>query len=130
MRQLDCSNFVETSSNRAVDSTRMVNDAYRRLRADAKGAGEWPARVEPAIPDGSEIDAFRDGDGVINLHPEIAHRAFELGVTEQQLHGAQVAGLAIDQRCFGAAQRVRAVCGGVQADRADSSLHDARVLAC
>ena len=52
----------------------------------------------------SDLDLFGDGKRVIDLDTEIANRALDLGVTEQQLDGPQIAGAAIDQRGFGPSQ--------------------------
>jgi hypothetical protein len=49
-------------------------------------------------------------------------------VPEQQLHRREVVRAPVDQRCLGAAQRVRAVGGGVGTDAPDPALDDARVL--
>jgi hypothetical protein len=45
-----------------------------------------------------------DGQSVIDLDTEIANRALDLGVTEQQLDGPQIADAAIDQRGLGPPQ--------------------------
>jgi hypothetical protein len=45
-----------------------------------------------------------DRQSVINLDTEIANRALDLGVTEQQLDGPQIAGAAIDQGSLGPPQ--------------------------
>jgi hypothetical protein len=45
---------------------------------------------------------FRYGQGVINLDAEIPDGALNLGMAEQQLHGAQIAGSAVDQRLVAA----------------------------
>ena len=49
----------------------------------------------------SNIGLLGDGQSVIDLDTEIANRALDLGVTEQQLDGPQIAGAAIDQRSLG-----------------------------
>jgi len=46
---------------------------------------------------------FRYGESVIDLYPQIPDSALNFGVTQQQLHGAQVAGAAIDEYRFGSA---------------------------
>jgi hypothetical protein len=40
---------------------------------------------------------FRNGEGIIDLDTEVPDSAFDLGVTEQELHGAQIAGTSVDQ---------------------------------
>jgi hypothetical protein len=44
---------------------------------------------------------FRNGEGVIDLDTEVPDSAFDLGVTEQELHGPQIAGTPVDQGCRG-----------------------------
>ena len=39
---------------------------------------------------------------IINLNPEISHRAFKLGMSWQQMDGASIFGAAVDQRGLGA----------------------------
>lgn len=53
-------------------------------------------------PRDSYVHLFRDGEGVINLDPEVAHRAFNLGVAQQKLDGTQIPGAAVDHCRFGA----------------------------
>jgi hypothetical protein len=50
---------------------------------------------------------FCDGKGIIDLYAEVPHRAFDLGVTEQDLHSSQVAGAPIYKAGLGSAKRVR-----------------------
>jgi hypothetical protein len=54
--------------------------------------------------------------GIVNLDPEIADGALNLGVTEEQLHRPEVAGPAIDQSSFCPAQGVGAEDSRVQSD--------------
>jgi len=42
---------------------------------------------------------FSYREGVIDLNAEVSDGAFDFGVAEQELHGPQVAGSTIDQRC-------------------------------
>ena len=58
----------------------------------------------PALPSGSDVNLFGDGESVINLDAEIPDGALDLGVTEQQLDSLEVAGPPIDQGRLGAAQ--------------------------
>jgi len=44
---------------------------------------------------------FRDDESVIDPNLEITNRAFNLGVSQEQLHGAQVAGAAVNEGCLG-----------------------------
>ena len=65
-------------------------------------------------PNGSDIDLFGNGQGIVYLDAEIPHCAFNLGVTKEKLHGSKVAGAALDQRCLGSAKRMGAVHVGVK----------------
>ena len=49
----------------------------------------------------SDFNLFRNGEGIIDLDTEVPDSAFDLGVTEQELHGAQIAGTSVDQGCLG-----------------------------
>ena len=42
----------------------------------------------PGGPGASDIDLFRYGKGIINLDAKVAHRALDLGVAKQELHGS------------------------------------------
>jgi hypothetical protein len=54
-----------------------------------------------ALPGNSDIDLFRYGQGVIDLDAEVSDGAFDLGVTEQELHRPQVTSAPVDQGRFG-----------------------------
>jgi hypothetical protein len=57
-----------------------------------------------------------DGKGIIDLDAEVPHRAFDLGVTKQDLHDSQVAGARVDQARLGSAKRVCTEEVGIQAE--------------
>jgi hypothetical protein len=65
-------------------------------------------RACPLCPGDSDINLFGDRERVVNLDPEISDRAFDLGVAEQELDGSQIPRAAVDQRCLGPPQGVRA----------------------
>jgi hypothetical protein len=48
---------------------------------------------------------FSFREGVIDLNAEVSDGAFDFGVAEQELHGPQIAGSTIDQRCLCSPQR-------------------------
>ena len=52
-------------------------------------------------PGSSDVNLFRNGEGIIDLDTEVPDSAFDLGVTKQELHGAQIAGTSVDQGCLG-----------------------------
>jgi hypothetical protein len=58
-----------------------------------------------------------EGERVLNVHAEIARRALDLSVTQQQLHRPQVAGGLVDDRGLGPTERVRAIIFAPQSDR-------------
>jgi hypothetical protein len=51
---------------------------------------------------------FRYSKGIINLDAQVSDRAFNLGVTKQNLNSSQVARAPVDHARFGSSQRVRA----------------------
>ena len=46
-------------------------------------------RACPLCPSISDINLFRYCEGIIYLDAEISHRAFDLGMTEQELDGPE-----------------------------------------
>lgn len=52
----------------------------------------------------SDIDLLRDLDGIVDLDAEITDSAFDLRVTEQELHGSKVTRPPVDQHGFGTSQ--------------------------
>ena len=67
-------------------------------------------------PTVSDVRLFRDLERVIYFNAQVANRAFDLGVTQQQLDSTQVLCPAIDHRRFRAPQRMRAIHGRVEPD--------------
>lgn len=67
-----------------------------------------------------------DGEGVVHLDTETAHRALDLGVSQEDLRGPQVTRLALDQRRLGPLHRVRAVSERVQPDLGETTMHEPR----
>jgi hypothetical protein len=76
----------------------------------------------------SEINLLGYRDRVVHRDSAIPDGALQFRMTQEQLHGAQVAGFPIHQRGLGPSERVRAINGRVQIDRRDSVLDDAGVL--
>jgi hypothetical protein len=52
-------------------------------------------------PGSSDVDLFRYGKGIIDLDSEVPDSTFDLGVTEQELHGSQITSTSVDQGCLG-----------------------------
>ena len=68
---------------------------------------EGGQRAEHVCPGISDIDLFRNCQGVIDLDAEIPDRAFDLGMPEQKLDGPEITGAPIDQRSLRTPERVR-----------------------
>lgn len=68
------------------------------------------------LPLPSDVDLHRDFDGVVDLDPEIPHRALDLTMSEEKLNRTQIAGLAIYQDGLRSAQRVRPELQRIKAD--------------
>ncbi len=52
-------------------------------------------------PGSSDVDLFRYGKGIIDLDSEVPDSTFDLGVTEQELHGPQITSASVNQGCLG-----------------------------
>jgi hypothetical protein len=87
----------------AIESADQIRlDKYRPAQCKSMtppGANRPPA-VMP-VADCLELDLFSHIQRVIHLDPEISDCALQLHVTEEDLHGAKVAGLAVDQGRLG-----------------------------
>src|SRR5262245_39618849 len=66
-------------------------------------------RARRLRPCSSDLDFLRDIKRVIDLDAEVADRAFNLGVAQEQLDGSQIASTSIDQGRLGPAHGVRGV---------------------
>jgi len=75
--------------------------------------------IETRHSGASKINLLRDRQRVVDLDAQISNRALELAVAEQQLHGAEVAGFAVDQRRLGAAQRMDPISRRIEPDGFD-----------
>ena len=60
--------------------------------------------MSPLRPGISDLHLFRYRECVVHLDAEVPDRAFNLGVTKQELNGPQVSRPPVDQGSFGAAQ--------------------------
>jgi hypothetical protein len=78
-------------------------------------------------PGDSDINLFGYRERVVHLDAETAHRALDLGVAEQELH--EIAYTAVDQRCLGPAQGVRAKHSRVKPDACQPVGEQASMLA-
>src|ERR1700683_1011596 len=90
----------------------------------------WPVSVAPADwPAVLHLRLLRHFESVVDLDPEVADRAFQLCVPEQQLNGPKILGAMVDQRRLGAPQRVRPLVSAVEAELLDPRIHNSGVLA-
>lgn len=74
----------------------------------------------------SEVDLLRDR--VIDFDTEIPHGAFDLRVTEQELHRAKIACASVDQHCLCPAQGVIAELLGITFDAGHPLLYESCIL--
>lgn len=68
----------------------------------------WHAAAISTAASGSDFGLLREDQRVVNLDAEVANRALQLGMAEEQLAGSDIAGSLVDQRDLCAAQAVRA----------------------
>jgi hypothetical protein len=104
-----------------------------RLRVESTHCGNAASRAHLRHPRGGvrrlELDLLRQAQRIIDLDPKITDRALDLRVSKKQLDRSQIAGLAVDLRRLGAAQRMRAVGRALHPGTLDPAVHYARVLA-
>ena len=77
----------------------------------------------------SDVNLFRYCEGVIYFDAEIPDRAFDLGMSKQELDGSEIAGAPIDQGSFRESQRMGPKKPRVQPDAPDPVRYKARILA-
>ena len=75
--------------------------------ADIMGVTE--GQSVSALPRRLDVNLLRNRDGIVYLDAKISNRAFDFGVTKKQLHGPQISGAPINQRCLGSAERMCAI---------------------
>jgi hypothetical protein len=70
-------------------------ESHLRTKVEPDDASQFA--INPAQPCSLlGFGLFRQLQGVFYLHTEVANRAFELRVAQEELHGAQVPGSSID----------------------------------
>ena len=105
-----------------------------RYRAHT-GRSEFKAREATvpgdaaALPGALEFSLFRDSQRIIDLDAEVTHSTFQFGMTQQELHGAQIACLFVDQRRFSPPQRMCTVFARIKTNARDPATHDPCILA-
>ena len=57
-------------------------------------------RACPLCPGISDINLFRYCEGIIYFDAEVSDRAFDLGMSEQELDGPEIASPPVDQGSF------------------------------
>src|SRR3954453_22568069 len=91
--------------------------------------GGWrPGRACPLCPGTSGINLFRYCERVIDLDAKIPNRALDLGMSQQELNGPQVACPSINQRSFRAAERMGTKQSRVQPNASDPLGDEAGIL--
>ena len=78
-------------------------------------------------PSRSDFRALSKRDRVIDVDAEVANGILDVGMAQQDLHGAMVAGCLVDERRLRSTHRVRAVFRDVEA--CPSSEHVAQLAA-
>src|ERR1700680_3506903 len=94
----------------------------------ARPDGLKRGKASPLCPCKSDVDLFRDSESVVDLNPEITDSAFDLAVTQEQLHCPQITSAAVDECRLGSAQRVRSVEARVEPDAGNPLGDKASVL--
>ncbi len=113
-------NINENRPNRRL----LPNTQSDRLR------GRGPSRSRAAAIGAvtSNIDLFRNGDGIIYFDAKVADCAFKLRVSQQKLNGAKISSLPVNQGCLGPAKRMRAEAQRIEADAADPAGSEPGIL--
>ena len=76
----------------------------------------------------SDINLFRYCQGVIDFDAEIPDRAFDLGVSEQELDSPEITRPPVDQGGLGTPQRMRAEQPRIESHAADPLGDEAGIL--
>ena len=90
--------------------------SYVRFRAACSRYGRtsagplaWAPRLDVEEPSVSDLGAFRQSKRILDVDAEVPDRALDLRMAEQDLNGAEVAGLLVYDRCLGPPERMRPV---------------------
>lgn len=75
-----------------------------------------------------DLGSLCKGQGILDIDTEVTHRAFDLGMTKQDLNSAKVAGRAVYDRSLRPPQRMRAVVLLSQTDRRHPLIHETSIL--
>ncbi len=85
---------------------RRISNSFER---PASGTNySWRSgRAGPLCPGISDINLLHYCQGIIYVDAQISSRAFDLGVTKQELDSPKIARTPVDQSCFRASKRTR-----------------------
>src|SRR3954453_16236797 len=94
---------------------------------DPLGSGA-ACRLSPTDRPASNLCVLGEGERVFDVHPEVAHGALDLCMTQEQLHRSQVARSFVDDRCLGPPERVRPILLATQPDRSHPLVYQPGIL--
>lgn len=83
-------------------------------------AAKWPLQLQISVRSASKSTFYVDA--------QVSHGVLDLGVTEQDLDGSEVAGRLVDHRCLRASQWMGTILRSPQADRVNPFVNQSRVL--
>jgi hypothetical protein len=123
---------ARAQSDRFGPATPVPAPGRNHLVVPCPHSGHWTSH--PNIAGGrppsttSDLRLLGNREGVIDLNAQVSHCRLQLGVSKQQLDGAQVLRAPIDQRRLGASHRVHPKVGAVQAELVHPLSEDPGVL--
>jgi len=87
-------------ATRRRSSVLLTNNAHPSPKLD-QICRCWSGGACLLCPNISDINLFRYRESIIYLDAEVSDGAFDLGVPEQELHGAQITGTPVNQSRLG-----------------------------
>jgi len=107
------------------DSLDLLRALLARCRVSTTGQER---RVEALFLPEPEIDLLGNCESVIDFDPEIANRAFKLGMTERKLNSPDVASLLVDLRSLSSPHRMSTIALRIKSDASYPPVDDPAVL--
>src|SRR5258708_6201262 len=101
----------------ALDATQLNEPWHRAPRRCGRGAHQI-----------LHLCAFGEGERILYIDSQIANSTLDLRVAEQDLHGAQVTCLLIDDGCLGSARRMGSVILRTQSDPGHPLVNKSSIL--